>query len=206
MTIAVLIPAAGCSSRLGQSKQLVDFHGRPLLQHRIDVCIDAMNKINGKVYCVLGANAHKIRHHVKHPSCRFLVFEQWQKGLAHSIAFGVNQLPKAVSAAFILLSDQWALNDDDINQLIEHFQQNPTKIIASRYNEIIGVPAIFPRKYFDELTQVGSHAQQFGAKKILQQHNDEVIAINIDNAQFDLDTPEQLKHMQHIENLQITNS
>lgn len=196
MTLAVLIPAAGCSSRLGQSKQLVEIQKRPLLQNRIRLCAEVVSKVNGKVYCVLGANAHEIRHHVIDPRCRFLFYAQWQNGLAHSIAFGINQLPAPISAALILLSDQWAIKEDDINQLIEQYKRNPTKIIASRYNGTIGVPAVFPRQYFETLTKVNAQSQ-FGAKKVLQQYIDEVVVTDINNAQFDLDTPCQLEYMQH---------
>lgn len=203
MTLAVLIPAAGCSSRLGQSKQLIEIHKRPLLQDRIRLCAQIVSKINGKVYCVLGANAHKIRHHVIDPRCRFLFFEQWHKGLAHSIAYGIEHLPKPISAVLILLSDQWALNEQDLNQLIEQHKRNPTKITASRYNDIIGVPAIFPRQYFDKLTKIDPKSQHFGAKTLMQQHSSEVITIDIDNAKYDLDTQSQLQQMQQMLKLQI---
>ena len=118
------------------------------------------------------------------------------KGLAHSIAFGIEHLPKPIDAVLILLSDQWALNEQDLHQLIEQHKRNPTKIIASRYNDITGVPAVFPRQYFDKLTKANPQTPQFGAKTLMQQHSSEVMTIDIDNAKYDLDTPEQLEQMQ----------
>lgn len=202
MNLAILIPAAGSSSRLGQSKQLVKIDKCPLLLNRIELCADVLSKIDGKVYCVLGANVDEIRRQVFTSYCEFMWCEQWQKGLAHSIAFGIKQLPQQTSAVLILLSDQWALKKEDIEQLIQQYQQNPTKIIASHYNDTLGVPAIFPRQYFDKLSNVNAQFQHIGAKKLLQQHRDDVIAIDLSNAQFDLDTPAQLEHL-NLEYMQV---
>ena len=196
MTLAVLIPAAGESSRLGQAKQLVNLHGQPMLQDRIRLCSSAIENINGRIFCVLGANAHQIRHRVIDHRCRFLFYPQWQKGLASTISFGVSQLPKQISAVMILLADQWAVDKQDLTTLIEAYKGQTDKIFASSYEGIQGVPAIFPKRVFNELIALAQNdGVDEGARHLLQQYCDEVVKVPMEHAKLDLDTQEQLQQM-----------
>jgi molybdenum cofactor cytidylyltransferase len=198
MTLAVLIPAAGSSSRLGQAKQLVNFHGQPMLQDRIRLCARTIPS-SSKIFCVLGDKAHQIRHQVIDHRCRFLFYPLWQKGLSHTIGYGVSQLPEQMSAVMILLCDQWAVTEGDLNCLVKKWHEQPNHIIASKYTDIIGVPAIFPRRFFSKLIGINND-DGTGAKKLIEQHGNEVVAVNLERAQFDLDTPEQLQTLQQQQN------
>lgn len=193
--LAILIPAAGQSSRLGQPKQLVEYNEQPLLQNRVNICA----QFSAKLYCVLGAHAHKIRHNVIHHSCRFLFNPGWQNGLSNTISFGVNHLPDHIGAVMIILGDQWAITSKDIEALVEQWQAQPDKIHAAEYSCQVGVPAIFPASYFNELKQLG--AQDGGAKSLLNKYRDQVIVLPMDNAKPDLDTPEQLHQMKQLHQL-----
>jgi molybdenum cofactor cytidylyltransferase len=204
MRIAILIPAAGNSSRLGQPKQLVDFNGQPLLLRQIKLCLALSPNLSAtlskNLYCVLGANAQAITQQVNHPNCHFITTDQWQKGLAYSIAFGVNQLPDTTDAVMIVLGDQWALQQHDLNRLIAQWAKQPDKIHAALYQQQTGVPAIFPAKYFTQLAQPlkpipGSAKQRGGAKHLLNKYQDEVVSWAIQNASHDLDTPEQYQQI-----------
>lgn len=200
MRIAILIPAAGNSSRLGQPKQLVNFQGQPLLLKQINLCAQL-----AEVYCVLGAHAQAINDQISHSTskanCRFVYNPNWQKGLAHSIAFGVKQLPEHIDAVMIVLGDQWALEQQDLAQLIQQWQKQPNHIHASLYEQAqkkpqTGVPAIFPARFFTQLTQLSDSTQ--GAKQILKHYQSEVVAVPLANAAADLDTPEQLNEIKNL--------
>jgi len=69
------------------------------------------------------------------------------------------------------------------------------KIIASCYfnekEEILGAPCIFPKKHFVELSQL----KETGAHHLLKKYNESIVTIELENAAFDLDTPEQLKQL-----------
>ena len=152
--------------------------------------------MHGRIFCVLGANAHQIRHEVLDPRCRFLFYPQWQQGLGHTIAFGMQQMPKQTTAVLIMLSDQWAIETNDLLQLVKCAKQHPNNIIASCYQDTIGVPAIFPKAYFEHLTGMKGQTPQNGAKTLILKHIDSVITVDMAHAQQDLDTPEQLHLMQ----------
>lgn len=189
MTLAIVIPAAGNSSRLGQAKQLVEYQGEPLLQNRINLCA----KVSQQLYCVLGANSQQISYKVTHPNCRFIVNDNWQKGQAYSIFIGVSQLPKTITGVLILLGDQWAVSIDDLQRLIDSWQRQPNKIHASSYQNTKGVPVIFPSQFFEQIKQLGKQGQNI--KQLFTEHPQQLVTVPMDNAALDLDLPEQLQQL-----------
>ena len=58
---AVVILAAGQSSRLGSPKQLLQFNGKSLLQHSVDEALQT----NLPVIVVIGANGELIKNELK---------------------------------------------------------------------------------------------------------------------------------------------
>ena len=84
---AIVLLAAGSSSRLGEPKQLLMYNGKSLLQQVISVA-DETN-IN-PLLVVLGANYPVLSKKIdKHKA--ILVFNKdWQTGMASSIVTGLN--------------------------------------------------------------------------------------------------------------------
>jgi len=189
--LGILVIAAGSSTRLGQAKQFIMIDGQPLIT-RIARLAGEFSK---NVYCILGCEAEKILPRLEPLPVVCLINEHWQQGMGASIACGVAQLGDDIDAALILLCDQWALTHADIDQLVDQWQTNPKKIIASQYFDkkqaepVCGVPVIFPRKYFAELTEL----KKIGGRKLLEYYRSEVIHVGIANAAFDLDTPDDLR-------------
>ncbi|MES2809122.1 MAG: nucleotidyltransferase family protein, partial [Bacteroidota bacterium] len=64
-------------------------------------------------------------------------------------------------------------------------QQTGTHIVASTYNDTIGVPALFTHHLFDELLLLKG---QEGAKKLITIHPDQVATITFDKGGIDIDT------------------
>jgi molybdenum cofactor cytidylyltransferase len=62
-------------------------------------------------------------------------------------------------------------------------------IAASVYDQRVGVPAIFPRVCFSELSELRGDQ---GARKILERNNYRLVRVPMSNASIDLDTPEDL--------------
>ena len=79
---AVLILAAGSSSRMGVPKQLLQWKGTNLLQY----CINSVKDINADaIFLVLGANSEKIRSKIDTNQITVLYNHNWKKGLGSSI-------------------------------------------------------------------------------------------------------------------------
>src|SRR5688572_12231388 len=136
----VVILAAGASTRMGTSKQLLELDGKPLLVRAVEA---ALNSPVWPVVVVLGANAEKIRPVLaRHP---VLVTENpaWAEGMAASIRAGVTtlqQFSRHLDAALIALCDQPAFSSDTISRLIETQRATGRSIAAAHYAGRNGAP------------------------------------------------------------------
>ena len=187
INIAVLVLAAGKSSRMNGIKQLLKINNKTLLDNTLET---AKKVISKNIFCVLGANADKIQKAISTKDVQFIYNKNFETGLSSSIVAGIHHFKKEklnFNGLLILLVDQPEIDDDYLNLLITTFQSNSDKIIASNYNEKAGVPAIFPKKYFEKLVLLKGDK---GAKKFLQNYTSEVIKINREQSFKDIDTPE----------------
>jgi molybdenum cofactor cytidylyltransferase len=199
--VALLLMAAGSSSRLGQPKQLVEMlntNGKrqSLLKRQVSLMNDICLSNNAKAFCVLGFNSElMINHLANFSSAEQLTIidnENWLQGLSSSIATGVSALGNDVGAVLIFLVDQWQLIAEDLISLMDSWKQRPEEIQIASEHHSISPPVIFPRSYFKELTQLSG---DFGAKKVIKQNMKQVRLNEMPSAFFDLDTPEQLKEL-----------
>jgi len=182
----VLVLAAGPSSRLGQPKQLVRLAGRPAL-HR--VVTQAVALAGHAVTVVIGAHAREMTRLLTHSPASVIVNRQWEQGLASSIRHGISSLPPGCDAVLILLGDQVAVSAEDLKRLASAWKGQDSVIAASVYQRQIGVPAIFPRWCFPELTRLRGDR---GAKEVLERNAHRLVHVPMPNAAVDLDTPEDL--------------
>src|SRR5215471_7458356 len=83
---AIIILAAGSSSRYGDIKQLLPFNEKPLLQHAID---EAINSGANSVVVVTGANSDEVLTGISVKKVTIVLNERWQQGMASSIVAGV---------------------------------------------------------------------------------------------------------------------
>jgi molybdenum cofactor cytidylyltransferase len=60
-------------------------------------------------------------------------------------------------------------------------------MVACAYDNTIGVPALFDKKYFNDLLSLNGEA---GARKLLQQFRDDVAIVDFPGGTADIDTPE----------------
>jgi len=185
--IAILILAAGSSSRMGKAKQLLPFKHTTLLGWAIEQA-QATNAEN--IICVLGANVEKIEKSILKYNVRTVLNTDYLNGLSASIVKGIKELKKE-DAVLIILADQPNITSEYLNKLLEKYRKTPSKIIASNYNGFPGVPAIFPKKYYPELLNLRG---DMGAKEFLNNLVQEIVieeAIDL----HDIDFPEDYRRL-----------
>lgn len=182
----VLVLAAGASTRLGRPKQLARIGGRPALH---GVVASAVALTGHAVTVVIGAHAGEITRLLAHSPASVVVNRQWQEGLASSIRCGLAALPPACEAVLILLGDQVAVTADDLKRLVSAWNEQDNMIAAATYDQHVGVPAIFPRMCFPELTQLRGDQ---GARRLIERNGDRLVRVAMPNAAVDLDTPQDL--------------
>jgi molybdenum cofactor cytidylyltransferase len=190
--IGLVILAAGSSSRLGAPKQLLPYTGKTLLQHSIDV---ATGSDAGPVLVVLGSEAEIIKDNIQAPAARVIINNQWKEGMASSIRCGLNALMQQyplTEAVVIMVCDQPYADQALLNKLISVHQNTGKPIVASCYDHITGVPALFHKSIFPELLQLKGDV---GAKSIIQRHAGEVDVVTFSKGGVDIDTATDYKEL-----------
>ncbi|HET8736607.1 MAG TPA: nucleotidyltransferase family protein [Pricia sp.] len=182
--IAIVILAAGASSRMGKAKQLLSWKDTTLLGHAIRC---AKSSQPASVVVVLGANAAPIRKEIAEEDVEILENPNWESGLGSSIAYGVNfltQTEKIPAGILVMLADQPLIDAAYLKTMITGFGAN-SDIVATDYGNRAGVPALFGASYYAKLMRLDD---DYGARLILDGHEKNVIILNPESKTVDIDT------------------
>lgn len=187
--IAILILAAGGSSRMGTPKQLLKWKDSNLLDQTISKAIQLKSE---EVIVVLGAKSDKIIPKIDQNKVSILINQNWELGLGSSISEGIKFIQMSypdITGILVMLSDQPLIELDHYLTLIDVFTSESRQIIATKYNDgKLGVPALFDSFYLNDLSELNSET---GAKQLLIKYSKNVQSVLNQNAVFDLDTLEQ---------------
>jgi molybdenum cofactor cytidylyltransferase len=183
--IAVIVLAAGESSRMQQAKQVLPWGDSTLLGHAIDV---AMKSMANKVYVVLGANVQTIQEQVDLSHVKCIINKDWKNGLGSSIAYAVQYLAesdKQYDGLLFMLCDQPLIDTYYLNAMINTFGDGVKNIVATAYKQRNGVPVLYHKKYMQILSMLDGDS---GAKEIIAKNSEDVIALSPEGKELDLDT------------------
>ena len=187
--IAILILAAGNASRMGKIKQLLSYKNSTLLGYAVE---EALLTSADAVYAVLGANSKTIRTEIK-ANIKWIFNADWQLGMGTSISKGISVIAEAgYEGVLIMLADQPKIDHLFLNALMAEEAKNPAAIIASDYGNKNGVPAFFPKLYFDQLKKLNTDQ---GARELLNGGSIEVIGVPAKEYIEDIDTPADYKRL-----------
>ncbi len=181
-----IVLAAGSSTRMGRSKQLLKIASETLIRRTVKTAIDSGAN---ETLVVLGADSEQIKNELSDLSVYTVTNPEFEKGMGSSLKCGVRYVMKKNSdaeAVMILVSDQPLLNSFYLKKIIEEYLKTKSPIVASFYSERYGVPALFNKSMFGKLLAI---EDQHGAKKCIEQNSTLVKSIDFPEGAVDLDTP-----------------
>lgn len=189
----IILLAAGNSSRMGSPKQLLPYQGKTFLERIIDTAQEIFDP--NQIMLVLGANQYEISSVIKNKKVQFVINEEWKSGMASSIQAGIktlsNHFPE-MEKCFISVCDQPYITSDLFSKML-HLQETSSKeIVVAKYADTLGVPALFSKKYFKQLTELTGEQ---GAKNIIRQNMNDVTSFEFEKAAIDIDTPADYDHL-----------
>ncbi len=141
-----IVLAAGGSSRMGQSKQLLVWKGRPLVWHAVNT---ARRAGLNPVVVVLGPEAAKVRQALSDQPVVFIENPNWAMGQSTSVQAGLRAVERVAEAVVFLLCDTPFVTPELIQTLIGEHQQTLTPIVAPRIEDRWANPVLFDRLTFE---------------------------------------------------------
>ncbi len=188
---AIIILAAGNSSRLGRPKQLLAYKNKTLLQVVSDAALQTDFR---PVTIVLGAYKNEIAKQIN-GTVKYVINEHWQQGMALSISAGLTATLKfqpGIQQVIIAVSDQAFITCEIFEQLHRQQQLYGKGIVASQYGDTTGTPVLFTKKYFADLLSLKGDS---GARSILKNCPADVATISFEKGEMDIDTEEDYKKL-----------
>ena len=183
--IGIVLLAAGESSRLGRSKQLLSYNNETLLHY----CSQAASNSDGNpVVVVLGAQAEVLKKEITGNNVHVTVNANWKEGMASSIRYGINELVRispSIEGAVLMVCDQPYVTSTLINSLLTAHQKTGKLIVACAYADTFGPPVLFHKTLFPHLLQLKGDV---GARSVIGQHSDAVEVIPFPEGTLDIDT------------------
>ncbi len=189
MSTAIVVLAAGGSTRLGQAKQLIRIGGTSLLYHAVQAAKDSLAD---NTCVVLGYEAERMKRELDGLDVTCVLNDRWQEGIASSIRSGVNALPYATEGVLLMLCDQPRVSSSLLDAILTRHRSAPGAIIASSYAETMGVPAFFPSPFFGELLSLKGDK---GAKQIIELHRPDTLTVPFPGGTIDIDTRDDLERI-----------
>ena len=184
--LAVLILAAGSSSRLGKAKQLLKIKDKTLIQ----IAVKKALTFTDDVKVVVGHKSDEIIKELKDFPISILINPIYEQGMGSSISFGINDFTHS-KKVLIMLCDQPLIPLSHYNSLIKKSIENENLIICSKYQNRFAVPSIFPNTYFKSLSELKGDE---GARKLLK-NNPIGFVILDDKFSIDIDTKEDFENL-----------
>jgi molybdenum cofactor cytidylyltransferase len=190
--IGAVILAAGESSRLGQPKQLIRFRGKSLVRRMVYAARKARCS---PTVVVIGDHREEVERELKAEGAIIVENENWRLGIGTSIRASVRRLideAPTLEAVILLVCDQPFVDRRTIARLIALRQKTKRAIVASRYANTLGVPALFDRSCFQELLALDN---AIGAKTVILSNRERVAEFPFPEGKIDIDTASDYKKL-----------
>lgn len=191
--ICAVVLAAGTSSRMGELKQLLPLHGRPMLEY---VIRKVLNNDFMDVYTVLGHQAEQIKAalDITDDNHHWLVNEDYQYGQSTSIKTVLQHIMEEYHHVMIFLGDMPFIKDETVEAVKTSGQalcKREPFIVRPVHQDMAGHPVFIGNIDENIVAQLGGDSGFRSVKNLFAFR--ELIPTDDDGVNFDIDTGEDYK-------------
>ncbi|HET7578836.1 MAG TPA: nucleotidyltransferase family protein [Bacillales bacterium] len=196
--VTALVLAAGTSSRMGTTKQLLDFGGTPLLQKVIEKVL--LFDFSG-IIAVVGHEAEQIKRSVRISDERFrwIVNPEYSSGQSTSLRSGIESCNSP--GVMVFLGDEPLISNQTI-QTVYQFAMEKQSILSEpfvvrpSFQSVPGHPVFFGNAQKIDFSRLEGDR---GAKKVVGSlEAKHIIHVNDRGILSDVDTPEDYEKVKQI--------
>lgn len=184
--VTAVVLAAGQSSRMGQTKQLLPW-GKTTVLGQVLQNVAATAVHNTLV--VTGHEAAKVEQIAIGEGAETVFNPDYASGeMVSSLQTAVRHLPDHIAAVLVVLADQPMVETAVIDQLLEAYWQQKSGLIAPEFQGRRGNPVLIDRAYFAELLELPPAA---APRHLLRRHDADLHLVSVPNDSIlhDLDHP-----------------
>jgi molybdenum cofactor cytidylyltransferase len=186
LEVAAIVLAAGGSSRMGSTKQLLPVDGRPMVRLVTEtVCASRLTQ----VIVVVGADAEAVQAALAGLPVDLILNPAWTEGMSTSVRAGLRALKPKIQGALMILADQPGVAPSLIGSLVDRYRATRAAIVAPFYEGQRGNPVLFDRALFPELLAVEGDE---GGRAVINRHWGQMECVSVDqpSVNLDVDTPQ----------------
>ena len=188
--IAVIVLAAGRSSRMGPNNKLTELlGGQPVVRRSVE---NALASRARPVIVVTGHQHEAVEAALAGLDVKAVYNPDYASGMASSLKLGLSALPAGLDGAVVALGDMPEVGAAQIDRMIAAFEPKEGRsIVVPVHGGRRGNPVLWDASLFDEMAAVTGDA---GARDVLRAHPELVVEVDIgsEGVLLDLDTPEAL--------------
>ena len=185
---AVVLLAAGSSTRLGQPKQLLRRDGETLLHRAARIALETGPEV---LVVVLGSDSSAYQAALQDLPYEMVINENAASGMAGSLQAAASHVA-GHAQVLVLMSDQPALSSAHLQCLLEGARRSRSGCAATRLQGLAGVPAVVPGDWFNALPQGASNVGFRARLRALA--DDALLLLPAGGMELDIDTPQDLAH------------
>jgi molybdenum cofactor cytidylyltransferase len=188
-SIGAVVLAAGMSRRMGRLKMLLPFGDRPMLARVVESLRSAANI--APIIVVTGHAEQEIWAAIaEYPDVARVHNPQFAAGgMLSSIQAGVQALPPACDAFFLVLGDQPMVRAETLTRLRAAWDPDAAPVVVPLHNGKRGHPVLISRALISEILALGTKDT---LKTLMVRHAEQVAEAAVDDPATvtDIDTPE----------------
>lgn len=188
MKVTIILLASGYGRRFNGNKLLALIEEKPMFMHIVDKIV----KVNvDKI--ILVTQYEEIKKSLENYFIEVIINENSHLGISSSIKLGIQQ-DKESDAYLFMVCDQPFIKEDTIRNLIDKFKESKKGIACVAYENNLGNPVIFHKRYLNDLMNLSGDK---GGKCIVNRNLDDVEILKITDKRelIDIDTMEILNKM-----------
>ena len=191
--VGLVIMASGLGKRFGGNKLLETLGGKPVIRWIIDTTDGLFDK---RVVVTKNEDIKKMCESMG-IECIFHEFPNRND----TVRLGLSWQKDEIDYCFFTPSDQPLISEASIEKLIVACKMHSDKIIRACYEDMVGAPTGFPKRYFDELLNLPEHK---GGNWVVAKHEDEVLKVTVCNEYelMDIDTVSDLEKIKELVSIQ----
>jgi len=176
--VGAVILAAGGSTRMGKTKQLLPLGESTVLGQTIE---NVRGAGLDEIVLVLGSLAETIRQHLPISAIadlKVVVNQYYDQGMASSLRTGLSAIDDCIDAAVIVLADQPFIRPETFARIVDEYRRTDAQIVIPLYKGFRGNPVLLDRSVFAEVMALEG---DIGCRAIFGNHLEGIVKVDVDD-------------------------